>query len=440
MDIAEFIAEKLRKTKKAAVDDPTGFAKGVGMGALRGMLSSPGDLIDMLRKTTPVGIAQSAMGGAEPGLGDKTREGLDAVGLKGDGSEAQFIGEMLAPSPPVGKIKNRMDAILVDPKRAIKAGMLNPQQLIDAIKMFRGGRKNPEILSQTGVHVSNPRVFRDDPVAQALIETPGASVGPKAGLMDQATIAQRLKSGDIKGFDDLFKLYPELTQTLLKKTDDPTSGVLGSYDKGRGELMLNYGHKSTHDPTGIFGHEIGHGIQDLDKVPGGGNPDWVASRVQRIAPVAQHRSDVLTSALLARQLADRSGASARARKGPLGLTDVENAWKSDRAATKGAYPLTDEVAITAASREADDIERTLMRVNRLNAKVPPNAFTGYENLHGEAMSRIIEKLLGKSVAEARKIGDLHTLDSAGAKLDDLFDLDEFTVRALKGVGAYKPFR
>ena len=283
-------------------------------------------------------------------------------------------------------------------------------------------------------------MFRDDPVAQALIETPGASIGPKTSLLDTGTIAQRLKSGDIKGFDELFKLYPELATMMLKKIDDPLSGTLGSVDRSRNELMLNYGHKAKYPPTEIFGHEISHGIQDLDKVPGGGNPDWVASRVSRTGPVAQHRSDVLTSALLARELADRAGAGARARKGPLGLSDVQNAWRSDRAATKGAYPLTDEVALTAASRPAEDISETLTRVNRLNAKVPPNAFTGYENLHGEAMSRIVEKLLGMSVDQAKKVGNLHSLDSAGAKLDDLFDIDEFTIRALQGAGAYKPFR
>ena len=148
MDIMEVITAKLRGLKKSATDDPMGFAKNIGKGAVRGSLASPGDLLDMLRDSTPAGIAQKSLGMSPEGLGEKTRTALDAVpGLEGDGSDAQAIGEMLSPSPPVGKIKNRMDAILVDPKRAIKGGLLNPQQLIDALKMFRGGRKNPEILS-----------------------------------------------------------------------------------------------------------------------------------------------------------------------------------------------------------------------------------------------------------------------------------------------------
>lgn len=413
---------------------PAKTGKAIARGAVRGAAALPGDLIDLAAKVNPLNV----MG--DPELGPLTRALLDKVpALKATGERAEGMGEALAPNPlgPAAKGVGMAGSIMVGANRAVKGGLLHPQALIDALKAFKTGRPMEETWAKTGVHVSNPRILQDTPLALTPIETPGYGMKGPAGIYPEVdSFGNMVRKGDVTGMDEFLRLYPELSGTMVKRYTNAGDKNFGGFSPSRNEISVNYGHAGTHPGEAelTLPHELGHGQQHADKMPNGGNPSMGDEVVQRIGGVLGKNTQRLESAAILRALLDDMGASQRPVAGHASVRDALQLWNANKAATKG-HQLDDKALAFALKNPLNVIDERLALAGRFNERVPSNAADAYFRTWGEAMARRNEGMAGKSVADVRKAHNPKVFDRL-LGLDDakLFDLGEFNLRTLDKAG------
>lgn len=412
-----------RNPKKHLIDMLRGMA--------RGTAALPGDVADLLTNNlpNPAGLPTTNLGGATRDLMNKT----DA--LKETGAPLEQGGELFG-APVGGPVKGAALAgsMLVGAGRAVKGGMLNPQALIDAIRMWKSKRPGEEIWSQTGVHVSNPRVMQDTPIALAPIETKGYNLKDKQGIFPEvAPLGNMSSTGDVVGMDEMLKLYPEMNSTLVKKITNANE-PMGSFSPSRNEIMVNYAGKGTsaHEAGKTLAHEATHGIQGLDNMPRGTDVGPATDVVRRIGPHLAHSDDQLQTAFLLRGLLEDRGLAGRASVGHLNPIDAMEMMRGNKSFKGMAVP-TGRTMNMALNTSADDIQQRLELIGALRNKMPANPADAYLKTWGEAMARRNEGMVDTPVSQLLR-SNLRSFDKHQLRDSDLFDIAEFSPSTLKKAG------
>ena len=209
-----------------------------------------------------------------------------------------------------------------------------------------------------------------------------------------------LNVGDAISHPELFKLYPELENMRLFKTDNQNAYYTNA---GGGEIGIPSGafvKEYRKDPEKVFNeirsyaaHELSHAVQNLDNMPRGASIEnfrgYGYQNVQKQADWTMKTLQDATTAFLEKQGLTapkdfksfvQSVAYIKAN-GPKYLEDVGPESRK-------------RIQAVLDSDKADDLLDTFSRVEKAYAKINTNknkAITRYRNEAGEAQARAIEK-------------------------------------------------
>jgi hypothetical protein len=219
---------------------------------------------------------------------------------------------------------------------------------------------------------------------------------PYEGITSQPPI----KVGDAITHPELFKLYPELQNMRLFKTDNQNAYYTNA---GGGEIGIPSGafvKEYRKDPEKAFNeirsyaaHELSHAIQNLDNMPRGASIEnfrgYGYQNVQKQADWTMKSLQDVTTAFLEKQGLTapkdfksfvQSVAYIKAN-GPKYLEDVGPESRK-------------RIQAVLASDKSDDLLDTFSRVEKAYAKINTNknkATARYKNEAGEAQARAVEK-------------------------------------------------
>lgn len=423
--------EETDSLAQRAFRDPKKYAKQLARGLARGMLSAPADIGDL--------VAQSVPGGQSPGMGELVRALLEkSEATKAEGTSMESIGEATAPMPPIAKA-GMAGSLLIGGKRAVNIGALHPDKLADALKEWKRGLTGDQIWRKLGVHVSDPYHFKDEAIALSPIETPNVGYAGKTATESSTayanrTLEERIRQGSLTGFDDLLKAYPEVASQRIRDVNDPTRNAYGWFDPSDSSVSINHAAKDAKfPPESVVAHELTHSaVQNADNLPRGGNISLSDDVVKRIGNLLARSEGQLSSAYLLRGLLEDTGAVRRTGGfGPADVRDASKLWGASRSATAGMDSPGQRALSDALRVPSSELGDRYDLVMRMNQRMPPNAGVGYRNIWGEAQARRNQGALPLSVAELLKVPSLSSLDELKAVDDELYDLNEYTVQALK---------
>lgn len=209
-----------------------------------------------------------------------------------------------------------------------------------------------------------------------------------------------LKVGDVVSHPELFDLYPELKNIGLFKTADNnayySSAMQGEMGIPSGEFVKQYfkdPEKQFNNIRAMAVHELGHAVQNLDRMPRGGTAQEFMGKAYKNV---KERADSTINSL---EEATKNFLEGQGLTPPKDFKSFVQSVSYIK--TNGPKYLEDvgpesrkRIEAVLSSDISNDLLDTFSRVEQAYGKIKTKekkAFKQYQNLAGEAQSRAMEK-------------------------------------------------